>query len=145
MHDLQGLLYLRAQVHARPLKRNPALVDASKVQQIVQHPLHVPRMTGRDVQRTLLCRRVRGAFLKQKQRRGNSAEGIAHFVAEHREELVFRAVGLRETITVRLQALLNAGEFARGHANHLVDVLDDHSAVARIEEMVQLNGPRTTS
>ena len=78
--------------------------------------------------------------MKQKQRRGNSAEGIAQFVAEHRQELIFRAVGLRKTIGVGLQGLLDADKFARGHANHLVDVLDDHSAVARIEEMVRLNG-----
>ena len=31
VRNLQGLLHLRAQVHACPLKRNLALVDASKV------------------------------------------------------------------------------------------------------------------
>ena len=37
-----------------------------------------------------------------------------------------------------LQGLLDADKFARGPAHHLVDVLDDHAAVARIEEMVRL-------
>jgi hypothetical protein len=57
--------------------------------------------------------------LRLKQRHGNRAEGIAQFVAEHRQELIFRAVGLRKTISVGLHRLpdADADEFARGHAN----------------------------
>ena len=76
--------------------------------------------------------------MKQKQRCGNGTEGVAQFVTQHRQELVFGAVGLRKTVSVGLQGLLDTGKFARGHANHLVEVLDDHSPVARTEEMVRL-------
>jgi hypothetical protein len=56
------------------------------VNEVVRAALDRRQTSGRQ----LWAGRVRGAFSKQKQRRGNSAEGIAQFVAEHREELDVR-------------------------------------------------------
>ncbi len=94
-HRFDGLLQDRAGIDELPFQADLPAGDPGDVEQVIDQPGELPRLTVDDVLREIDVLEV-ARHLEDRDGVADRSEGIAQFVGEHREELILAAVCLAE-------------------------------------------------